>query len=135
MILNCIQTPGNWFLRNCVTVVNDGTVTVKISAAPHDYQKYHCMKLRYDGSGKYDGDWLLGNSYVKFRVWFDGKFIGCGPFRAIIDGNRMEHTFEIPGVQAGKHTLAIACRCDSEGLAVEIPDALSGDWKAFDANK
>ena len=135
MILNCIPAPGNWFLRNSVTVTNDGTVTVKISADPHDYQKYHCMKLRYDGSGKYDGDWLLGNSYVKFRIWFDGKFIGCGPFRAVIDGNRMEHTFAIPNVQAGKHTLAIACRCDSEGLAVEIPDAISGEWKAFDANK
>ena len=45
MILNCIKAPGNWFLRNSVTVSNDGTVTVKISADPHDYQKYHCMKL------------------------------------------------------------------------------------------
>lgn len=135
MKFNCIYTPGNWFLRNTVTVGTDGTVTLKISADPHDYQKFHCMKLRYDGSGKYDGDWLLGNSYLKFRIWFDGKFIGCGPFRAITNGNRMEHTFAVENVTPGTHTLAIACRCDGEGICATVSGGSSGEWKTFNANE
>ncbi len=131
MMLKCFFLPGNWFVRNTVVAGTNGDLTVKISADPHDYQKTFCMKLRFGG---YDGDWLLGNSYVKFRVWFDGKFIGCGPFRTLVNGNRMEHTFTIRNVTPGKHTLAIASRCDHQGLSVDIGGAESGEWKCFESN-
>ena len=80
MIMQCIKVPGNWFLRTAFTADGNGVPAVKISADPHDYQKTFCMSLRKSGDGKhkYDGDWLLGNSYVKFRVFLDGKFIGSG---------------------------------------------------------
>lgn len=137
MKMQCIKVPGNWFLRTAFTADGNGVPAVKISADPHDYQKTFCMSLRKSGDGKhkYDGDWLLGNSYVKFRVFLDGKFIGCGPFRAVIDGNRMEHTFEFPGIAPGKHILAVIARCDGEGLAVEAVNGTLGKWKVLDANK
>ncbi len=136
MRLQCIKVPGIWYLRTTFTAGENGVPAVKISADPHDYQKSFCMSLRKSGDGKhkYDGDWLLGNSYVKFRVFLDGRFIGCGPFRSVIDGNRMEHTFSFDGIAPGEHTLAIISRCDGGGLSVEAVNGTLGKWKVFDAN-
>ena len=132
---DCIKAPGNWFLRTVFTADGKGVPSVKISADPHDYQKSFCMSLRpSDGKHKYDGDWLLGNSYLKFRVFLDGKFVGCGPFRSTIDSCRMEHTFTFPELAAGEHTLAVISRCDKEGLCVEAVNGTLGSWKIFDAN-
>ena len=134
MSLECIFAPGNWFYRTTLSIENDNVPEIKISADPHDYQKSFCMKIRYDRSGKYDGDWLLGNSYLKFRIYLDGKLVGCGPFRCLVNSKRMEHTFAFPNISKGKHTLAIIGRCDNQGLSITPINCTLGKWKIHCAN-
>ncbi len=83
----------------------------------HSYVMDHCQKLRKDGK---DGIWLLGGSFVKFRLFWDGKLIGAGPFRSITTNKMVEHIFELEKISCGFHTLALMIRGEKLGVAVEV---------------
>ena len=134
---NYITELGNNFVRRSFELPDDsenGLIT--ISADFHRYLREFCQPLRGDGN---DGNWLVGGSFIKFRLYFDGKLIGIGPFRPIKDGTRVEHAFKLRNLKKGKHVIAVAYRGENHGINVEFSSdmlELSTDksWKIFNAN-
>ena len=66
---SCFRAYGTAFLRGCFTLKNNTSLRIRISCDPTAYLKPYCMPLRTDG---HDGNWLMGNSFIRFRLWFDG---------------------------------------------------------------
>ena len=78
---NYIAGLGNNFVRRSFELPDDcenGLIT--ISADFHRYLREFCQPLRGDGN---DGNWLVVWSFLMFRLYFDGKLIGIGPFRPL----------------------------------------------------
>jgi len=134
---SCISALGNNFVRKAFDLPDDcGTARIAISADPHRYIREFCQPLRRDGN---DGNWLVGGSFVKFRLYFDGRLIGIGPFRAIRDGNRVEHVFGLGRLGRGRHVIAVAYRGEGRGIHVECSVGgrrlrCDGSWKIFNAD-
>ncbi len=112
-----IGCPGTWFLRRVFSLRTEAPAILRISGDPQRYLKEFCLPLRGDG---HDGDWLMGGSFLKFRVWVDGVLIGCGPFRSATDGVRVEHEFMTEKLTAGPHVLAIVFRSEENGISAEM---------------
>ena len=130
---SCFHAYGTAFLRGCFSLKNKTSLRIRISCDPTAYLKTYCMPLRTDG---HDGNWLMGNSFIRFRLWFDGKFISCGPLRSIVNNTRVVHEFELNDLAAGEHLAAVAFRGDRDGVSVEIFDGeeqIQPTWKIFDA--
>ena len=128
---------GNNFVRRSFELPDyceNGLIT--ISTDFHRYLREFCQPLRGDGN---DGNWLVGGSFVKFKLYFDGKLIGIGPFRPIKDGTRVEHVFKLKNLKKGKHFIAVAYRGEKHGINVEFTsDVLDFNcdesWKILNAN-
>ena len=132
MIKEYIKGQGTFFLRRQYDFSQAGDFAIKVSADPHTYIRDLCQYINRD-------HWLMGGTYIKYHIWFDGRYIGCGNERAVIDGDRTEHTFELKNISAGKHTLAIAFRGEDQGLNAGIfgangSELSGGSWKIFNAN-
>ncbi|MBE6372911.1 MAG: hypothetical protein E7055_12675 [Lentisphaerae bacterium] len=125
-----ISVSGNHFLRTTFSLSEPGQITLRITGEPHTYQKSYCQALRKDG---HDGNWLMGGSFIKFRIWIDGRYVGCGPLRAAETGVCVRHTFDLGELPPGKHTLAVACRGERCGICVELP-VKNTVWKTFRAD-
>ena len=125
-----MSAAGNHYLRKNFILAAPRQLSLKITGEPHTYQKSCCQKLRKDG---HDGNWLMGGSFIKFRIWLDGRYVGCGPLRAVETGVCVRHTFDLGELAAGRHTLAVACRGERCGISVELP-VEGADWKIFCAN-
>ena len=92
-----ISVTGNHFLRTNFTLSEPEQITLRITGEPHTYQKSYCLALRKDG---HDGNWLMGGSFIKFRIWIDGRYVGCGPLRAAETGVCVRYQVRI--IQAGR---------------------------------
>ena len=129
---------GNHFARKTFELADAcDRAEITISADPQRYLREFCLPLRGDGN---DGNWLMGGSFVKFRLFFDGELLGIGPFRAIRDGFRVEHSFSARGLAPGRHVLAVAFRGERDGIAVEFSApglrfGIDPSWKVYDANR
>lgn len=115
---NWIAVTGNGFIRQTFQLSGSRRIAVGITGEPHTYQKAFCQRLRKDG---HDGNWLMGGSFIKFKVWIDGRYVGCGPLRAIETGVCIRHTFDLGELAPGRHTLAVACRGERHGISIELP--------------
>lgn len=112
-----------------------------IVADPHSYAKEYWQKFRNDGS---DGDWLLGGSFLKYRIFVNGNLIGVGPVRPINDGIPVIHCFYID-LQKGKNALGIFSRGEKKGFALYLEAELkdgrkftlhsSQNWKELNVNQ
>ena len=130
---NCFQAFGTAFLRGHFNLQKDCDIKIRISCDPTTYLKPYCMPRRGDG---HDGGWLMGNSFIRFRLWFDGTFISCGPLRSSHDGDRIVHEFSLGTVSAGEHLSAVGFRGDRDGISIEIfagDQQIEPEWKIFDA--
>lgn len=108
-------------------------LTVKIVADRHRYSRESWLPLRGDGA---DGNWLIGGSFVKFRLFFDGREFGLGPLRQADDTMRCEHVFplDLNAAAAGTHVLALMLRGEELGAALEWRvDYLDGTAQRFDS--
>ena len=133
-----ITATGNNFVRKTFELSDDlQNVFITISADCQRYLRDYCLPLRGDGN---DGNWLMGGSFVKFRLYLDGQLIGIGPFRAIMDGSRVEHAFTVENLKKGWHIIAVAYRGEQNGINVEFSSAslnftCDESWKIYNADR
>ena len=126
---------GNNFTRRefeIKTLVNDACVS--IIADRHSYLREKCLKINNDGT---DANWLVGGSFLKFKLYCDGKLIGTGPFRAQKDNAHVRHTFPLPELSPGKHVLSIIFRGEKLGISIECEKLgifADSQWKCMNAN-
>jgi Bacterial alpha-L-rhamnosidase 6 hairpin glycosidase domain/Bacterial alpha-L-rhamnosidase C-terminal domain/Bacterial alpha-L-rhamnosidase concanavalin-like domain len=112
-----------------------------IVADPHSYAKEYWQKFRNDGN---DGDWLLGGSFLKYRIFVNGSLIGVGPARPINDGIPVIHCFDID-LQKGKNVLGVFSRGEKKGFALYLEAELKDgskfqlcsnqEWKELNINQ
>lgn len=127
-----IREVGTIFLRREYEFTAKGDYTIRVSADPHTYIRDCCQIINQE-------HWLMGGTYIKYHIWLDGVYIGCGNERPVIDTDRVEHCFELKDVRPGKHLLAIAFRGEKQGLNAGIYDAGGSElagyaWKFYNAN-
>lgn len=109
-----------------------GEMIVRVSADPHSYLHEYCQPVNSFGL---DGLWAIGGSFIKFRLWVDGKFIGLGPFRTTDNAIAARHEFQIKPLP-GRHVIAAVYLGNSAGFNVELENAsFASEWKLFDADK
>lgn len=109
-----IGGPGNKFCRRTFHLPRRTvTAVIKIVSDPHSYSREF-----WQPGG--DGNGLLGGSFIKFRLFLDGRLLGIGPFRSIVNGNSVEHTFEIGSLSPGDHVIAVISRGEKKGFALQL---------------
>ena len=138
-----IGGPGNAFCRKEFHADGRlGKALLRVLADPHSYAIHHWQIL----PSKYPYDnWLVGGSFLKFRVFLNGAQVAVGPFRALEDGVPVLHEFDITEyVNEGHNVLAVLSRGEERGFALSL--SLVGEnglireicsdesWKQLDAN-
>ena len=138
-----IGGPGNAFCRKEFQVeVRPRRAILRVLADPHTYAIRHWQIL----PSKYPYDnWLVGGSFLKFRVFINGKQVAVGPFRSLQDGVPVLHEFDVTDqVTEGANVVAVLSRGESKGFAISLQiirengltqEICTGsDWKQMDAN-
>ena len=130
-----INSIGNIFARRefeITTPVKEASVS--IIADRHSFLREKCLKIRNDGT---DANWLVGGSFLKFKLYCDGRLIGTGPFRAQNDAAFVRHTFNLPELNAGKHVLSLIFRGEKYGINIESEQLdinTDSNWKVLNVN-
>ena len=107
-------------------------VTIRLTADPHSYARHSWLPLRGDGN---DGNWLLGGSFVKFRLFLDGELLGLGPFRPLQDGVGVLHTFTIQNLSSGPHVVGVFSRGEKNGFALQLQaELINGETYFVNSN-
>lgn len=120
---------GNMFCRKEFTIPADAkSITIKLAADPHSYARYSWLPFRGDGN---DGNWLLGGSFIKFRLFLDGELLGLGPFRPLQDGVGVLHTFTRQNLPSGPHVIGVFSRGEKNGFALELRAELTNGESYF----
>ncbi|MBQ7404052.1 MAG: family 78 glycoside hydrolase catalytic domain [Lentisphaeria bacterium] len=107
---------------------------ISIISDRHSYLRDKCLKINNDGT---DANWLIGGSFLKFKLYCDGKLIGTGPFRAQNDNALVRHTFSLPELCAGRHVLSLIFRGETYGINIESESlGIYADehWKILNVN-
>lgn len=122
-----IAGPGNILSRlqfTCPESVKSAKLW--IVADPHSYAKEYWQKLRDDN---HNGGWLLGSSFLKYRLYLNGKTIGAGPFRPVEDGIPALHCFCVD-LRKGENVLGVFSRGEKKGFALYL-EAILSDGNVF----
>ena len=116
--------PGNTLNRKTFTLPRrPRSATLRITADTHHYAREYWMKTADNPD---PGNWLLGGSFLKFRIFVNGALAGAGPFRAIRNGNCVVHNFDLlPFLREGENVLGIFSRGEEKGFALR----LELDWQ------
>ena len=116
--------PGNTLNRKTFTLPRrPRSATLRITADTHHYAREYWMKTADNPD---PGNWLLGGSFLKFRIFVNGALVGAGPFRAIRNGNCVVHNFDLlPFLREGENVLGIFARGEEKGFALR----LELDWQ------
>lgn len=138
-----IGGPGNAFCRAEFQVAGQpSSAVLRVLSDPHSYAIKHWQIL--PSEYPYD-NWLVGGSFLKFRVFLNGAAVGVGPFRAIEDGVPVLHEFDVTEhMVAGANALAVLSRGEKRGFALSLRMVGEGGsvqefktgsgWKQLDAN-
>ena len=130
-----INSIGNIFARREFEITTPVSgARVSITADRHAYLREKCLKINNDGT---DANWLIGGSFLKFKLYCDGKLIGTGPFRAQNDRAYVCHTFVLPDLLPGKHILALIFRGEKYGINIEcemLNITADNQWKILNVN-
>ena len=114
-----IGGPGHAFCRR--EFVLDGCpkrAVLRIVADPHSYAIGLWQVL--PSKHPYD-NWLVGGSFLKYRVYLNGIPVAVGPFRPLEDGIPVLHEFAVEGaLQAGANALAVLSRGEARGFALAL---------------
>jgi alpha-L-rhamnosidase len=136
-----IGGPGNAFCRQTFHLAAPAaTARLLILADPHSYAWDHWMQgkdtLR---------NLLLGGSFIKYRIFVNGRRAGAGPFRSIVDGVPVLHSFDLAELLLpGENVIGIISRGERKGFAlvleIKFADgskkliASGEDFRILDAN-
>lgn len=112
-----------------------------VLAEPHTYARETWMD---DHPGK--RTMLLGNSFIKYKVWVNGELVGLGPFRSITNGKSVLHGFDVSSfIKSGKNIISILGIGQKKGIAAamriysdgECIHSLGSDssWKKINGNE
>lgn len=115
---------------------------LKVLADPHSYAIHHWQILPQPYP--YD-NWLVGGSFLKYRVFLNGEQVGAGPFRSLTDGVPVLHEFDVTAhVVEGENALAFFSRGEAKGFAAilrledeagHVREIRTGEgWRQLDAN-
>lgn len=138
-----IGGPGQAFCRHeFILPAPVKSATLRIIADPHTYAIHHWQLL--PAPYKYE-QWLVGGSFIKYRLYANGTLAAIGPFRPITDGIPVLHTYDLSAMlRQGTNTLAVLSRGEQKGFALVLDIACadgsghqvrSGDhWRQLDAN-
>ncbi|MFA6930080.1 MAG: family 78 glycoside hydrolase catalytic domain [Lentisphaeria bacterium] len=108
---------GNQLCRKEFSLLEKaGSAKIRIVADPHTYAKEYWQKLRNDG---HDGGWLLGGSFLKYRIFVNGRLIGAGPARPVDDGIPPIHCFDVD-LRQGKNVIGVFSRGEKKGFALQL---------------
>jgi len=118
------------------------SATLKVVADPHTYAIHHWQML--PTPYKYE-QWLVGGSFLKYRVFINGEMCAVGPFRAIEDGVPAMQQYDVTALlKHGGNAIAVLSRGEQKGfaLSLEIVNAdgsrthvrTDENWKQRDAN-
>jgi alpha-L-rhamnosidase len=116
--------------------------TLRVVADPHSYANRYWQFLPREYPYE---NWLVGGSFLKYRIFANGKFVAAGPFRPLEDGVPVVHEFDLTAsLVPGANALAVLCRGEKKGFALELEvECLGGEvvtvrsgpeWKQRDAN-
>jgi Bacterial alpha-L-rhamnosidase 6 hairpin glycosidase domain/Bacterial alpha-L-rhamnosidase concanavalin-like domain/Bacterial alpha-L-rhamnosidase C-terminal domain len=110
-----------------------------IMSDPHSYARDYWQFI----GGKHN-HWLLGGSFIKYRIFLNGKLCAVGPLRTIIDGTCALQVFHLD-LNMGQNALAIFSRGEAKGFALCLmleykdgtKDFICSDetWKSMCANQ
>ena len=130
-----INSIGNIFARRKFEIITPVTgACVSIIADRHSYLRDKCLKINNDGT---DANWLVGGSFLKFKLYCDGNLIGIGPFRAQNDNAYVRHTFILPDLTPGKHVISLIFRGEKYGINIESEQLdinIDSNWKVLNVN-
>lgn len=114
---------------------------LKVVADPHTYAICHWQLL--PSKYKYE-QWLVGGSFVKYRIYANGKPAAIGPFRPIDDGVPVLQQYDLTALlHEGPNALSVLSRGEQKGFALVLEATCadgsrhlirSGEhWKQLDA--
>jgi len=138
-----IGGPGNAFCRReFFAASRPRSATLRIVADPHSYAIKHWQIL--DSRFQHE-NWLVGGSFVKYRVFVNGTLAAVGPFRPLEDGTPVLQEYDVTAlVGQGVNVLAVLSRGEDKGFALilEMESAdgqrqvvsSSAEWRQCNAN-
>ncbi len=108
---------GNTFCRHVFTTKEKiSSARMLILADPHSYAWDYWMK----GNGILR-NLLLGGSFIKYRIFVNGRQAGAGPFRPIVDGVPVLHSFDLTDLLLpGENVVGIISRGERKGFALVL---------------
>ena len=108
---------GNTFCRQTFHVeVPVASARLWIMADPHSYA-WDCW-MRGKGILR---NLLIGGSFIKYRIFVNGRRAGAGPFRSLIDGTPVLHCFDLTDLLlAGDNVIGVISRGECKGFALVL---------------
>jgi len=140
---NWIGGAGNAFCRHEFSLRSVPlSATLKVVADPHTYAIKHWQLLPTEY--KYE-QWLVGGSFIKYRVFLNGDLAAVGPFRPLEDGTPVLQQYDVTAMlKKGQNAIAVLSRGENRGfsLCLEVVNAdgsreqirTGSHWKQRDAN-
>jgi alpha-L-rhamnosidase len=123
---------GNCFCRKSFDLIQSPqSAKVYIAADPHTYNG--------------NGSWMLENSFLKYRLFLNGKQFAAGPFRPVENDTPVLHEYDITKLmKTGNNVFGVISRGNLKGVALvlEIKQAdgknllirSDGQWKQLNDN-
>jgi alpha-L-rhamnosidase len=138
-----IGGPGNAFCRHEFSLrATPISAILKVVADAHTYAIHHWQIL--PTPYKYE-QWLVGGSFLKYRVFLNGSLSAVGPFRPLEDGTPVLQQYNVTAaLKSGRNAIAVLSRGEKKGFALCL-DVVFADgsrqrvlstpgWKQRDAN-
>jgi alpha-L-rhamnosidase len=134
---------GNAFCRHVFTATEKiESARLAILADPHSYAIQYWQNNNGDLEA---GGWFLGGSFLKYRLFVNGRQIGAGPVRSIKDNVPALQSFDLTAdIQPGKNVIGVISRGEKKGfvLCLELKYANGSSkriisdetWMQLDAN-
>ncbi len=149
---NCYSLPGALWIGGPGNTLNRQSFAVRkplaaawltIVADRHHYARESWM---LSPESQDPGNWLLGGSFLKYRIFVNGVLAGAGPFRAIGGNSSVLHRFDLRSfLTAGENVLGIFSRGEAKGFALALElqyedgtkETLcsDGDWRQCNVNE
>lgn len=114
-----IGGPAQVYCRHTFTVAERPVAAIlRVVADPHTYAIKYWQAP--PGEFKYE-QWLLGGSFIKYRIFANGEPVAVGPFRPIQDGVPVLQEYDITAALVrGRNALAVLSRGERSGFALAL---------------
>jgi len=108
---------GNAFCRHVFTAEGKiESARLLILTDPHSYASQYWQNT--NGDLEPEG-WFLGGSFLKYRLFVNGRQIGAGPVRSIKDNVPVLQSYDcIEDIKSGKNVIGVISRGEKKGFAL-----------------